>query len=207
MDRFPCDFMIELTKDEMAALTAEVPKAGNPVRGEQIFRRAELACLQCHAIGGAGGQVGPDMVSLGASAPVDYIIDSVLLPNKAVKEGFGSVIVKTKDGDEITGIKIKQTDKELVLRDLTHDALVIPLANVKSQRDGGSIMPAGLTDAITHAELVDLIRFLSELGKQGPYAVGSTATSVARRWRVLDPPMSDNSSITPELLDANGAGW
>jgi len=66
-------------------------------------------------------------------------------------------------------------------------------------------MPSGLVDPLTHAEFVDLLRFLSELGKQGPYAVGSTATSVARRWRVLDPPMPYSSVITPDLIDVNAS--
>ena len=46
-------------------------------------------------------------------------------------------------------------------------------------------MPAGLTDTLTRGELVDLVRFLSELGKIGPYAVSKAR--VFRRWQVLDP--------------------
>ncbi len=56
----------------------------------------------------------------------------------------------------------------------------------------GSIMPAGLADELTRSELVDLVRFLSELGKVGPYAVGTRR--VCRRWEVLEP--------TPEARDA-----
>src|SRR5207249_3076991 len=127
---------------------------------EAIFRRKDLSCLQCHAIAGAGGTVAPDLLSLGASSPVDYIIDSLLLPNKAIKENYNATIVTTKDGDQITGIRVRQTDKELVLRDATRDAVAIPLSNIRGTRDGGSIMPQGLTDMLTHRELVDLIRFL-----------------------------------------------
>ena len=39
----------------------------------------------------------------------------------------------------------------------------------------GSIMPAGLADELTRPELVDLVRFLSELGKVGPYRRGDPA--------------------------------
>ena len=46
-------------------------------------------------------------------------------------------------------------------------------------------MPAGLTDSLTRPELVDLVRFLSELGKVGPYAVGQARLN--RRWEVLEP--------------------
>ena len=45
-------------------------------------------------------------------------------------------------------------------------------------------MPLGLVDGLTRAELVDLVRFLSELGKVGRFAVGTQR--VCRRWQVLD---------------------
>ena len=40
-------------------------------RGEAIFRRKALECLKCHAIAGAGGQVGPSLESVGAGAPTN----------------------------------------------------------------------------------------------------------------------------------------
>ena len=58
-------------------MIAEVAKKGNAARGEAVYRKPALACMTCHAIGGAGGVVGPDLVSIGASAPVDYLIDSI----------------------------------------------------------------------------------------------------------------------------------
>ena len=53
-------------------------------------------------------------------------------------------------------------------------------------------MPAGLTEALTRPELIDLVRFLSQLGKIGVYSVGTDR--VLRRWQVLEP--------TPELMPA-----
>jgi len=46
-------------------------------------------------------------------------------------------------------------------------------------------MPEGLADSLTRAELVDLVRFLSELGKVGPFAVGQSR--LVRRWQTLEP--------------------
>jgi hypothetical protein len=46
-------------------------------------------------------------------------------------------------------------------------------------------MPDGMADALTRAELVDLVRFLSELGKVGPYAVSKAR--LVRRWQALEP--------------------
>jgi putative heme-binding domain-containing protein len=175
----------QLTDDEMKQLIADVQAKGDAARGEAIFRRADTACLRCHSITGAGGTLAPDLVSAG-SAPVDYLIDSILLPSKAIKEGYHTLIVETKDGDQITGIKVRQTDRDLILRDAVQDEVVVPLDSIKGKpREAGSMMPAGLADPLTRQELVDLVRFLSELGRPGPYAVGTQ--QLARRWQVLDP--------------------
>ena len=59
---------VALTDAEMKDLVVEVREHGDPVRGEAIFRRAENQCMNCHAIAGAGGQVGPGLESIGASS-------------------------------------------------------------------------------------------------------------------------------------------
>ncbi|MEZ6107138.1 MAG: hypothetical protein R3B96_13720 [Pirellulaceae bacterium] len=57
----------ERTDALIADLVAEVATAGDPARGEAIYRRTQSQCINCHAIGGAGGKVGPDLLSIGAS--------------------------------------------------------------------------------------------------------------------------------------------
>jgi len=173
-----------VTPAQLAQWAQQVREKGDPARGQAIFRRKELSCFQCHAIGGAGSQVGPDFMSLGASAPVDYLVESVLVPDAKQKEGFVSMQVMTKSGDILSGVRVRQNDKELVLRDAARDEMIIPLDAIEKKKEIGSIMPAGLADLLTDAEFLDLVRFLSELGKPGPYAV--TAAPVIRRWRVPD---------------------
>ena len=58
-----------LTDDEIHTIAYEVTK-GNPTNGEKIYRNKQLGCVLCHAVGGAGGKVGPDLTSLGASTPL-----------------------------------------------------------------------------------------------------------------------------------------
>jgi putative heme-binding domain-containing protein len=174
-----------LSTAEMQQMVKDVQQRGDPARGEAIFRRKDLACLKCHAIAGAGGLAGPDLVSIGASAPIDYLIESILLPNKAVKENYHSTIVATRDGRFYTGIKVRETNEQLVLRDGEDREVVIPIKAIEERSMGGSLMPEGLADSLTRAELVDLVRFLSELGKVGPYSVSKAR--LARRWQVLEP--------------------
>lgn len=169
----------------MQALVAEVAEKGNAHRGEAIYRRQELNCLKCHAIGGAGGRVGPDMLSLGSSAQIDYIAESLLAPNKKVKENFNSLVVVTDDGKVRSGIKLRQTDTDLLLRDAEDNEFAIPLKKIEEQTNGTSLMPAGLADKLTRTELVDLIRFLSELGKVGDFQISKQ--QLVRRWQTLVP--------------------
>jgi putative heme-binding domain-containing protein len=174
-----------LTAQEVQELAADVLKHGDPARGEAVFRRKDLVCLKCHAIAGAGGQAGPDLVSIGASAPVDYLVDSILQPNKAIKENYHSLVVTTTDGRIFTGVKVRETKTELILRDGEDREVAVALKDVERTTVGGSLMPEGLADQLTRAELVDLVRFLSELGKVGPYSVSKAR--LVRRWQVLEP--------------------
>jgi putative heme-binding domain-containing protein len=176
---------LKLTPEETLALVEEVKTKGNAARGEALFYRKDLNCLKCHAIGGAGGRVGPDLVSIGASAQPDYLVDSMLQPNKAIKEGFHSLAITTDDGRSLNGIKVRETDKDLILRNAEDVELTIPLKSIEEKSQGMSLMPAGLVDNLTRAELVDLVRFMTELGKVGPYQLKPSRT--VRRWEAFVP--------------------
>ncbi len=173
----------KLTPELQRELVEEVARKGNAARGERIYHRAGLQCVQCHAIAGVGGVVGPDLVSIGASAPVDYLVEAVLDPNAKIKEGYHSVTVLDVDGRVHTGIPVKRTERELVLRDAQGKLIRLPIDAIEAEREGRSLMPEGALNELTRAELVDLVRFLSELGKPGPYAAPSPA--IARRYAVL----------------------
>ncbi len=88
----------------------------------------------------------------------------------------------------------RESPKEIVLKDALRDEIVIAAADIEEKRIGGSLMPDGLDQSLTDAELADLFRFLSELGKPGPFGV--THRAFARRWQTLTP-----SSTMIEALD------
>lgn len=196
-----------LSESELKAMAASVIQAGDPARGERIYRRADLACVTCHAIGGAGGKVGPDMTSIGASAPVDYLIESVWFPNRKVKEGYHSLLVETEDGQELSGIQIGENADQLVLRNTQGGEFGIAKKNIRSRVAGGSLMPAGLIDGIKPEERLDLFRFLSELGKPGPY--DASKGSVARGWKVRPGPHDEEQFGVEKAVarPLNAPGW
>jgi len=186
-----------LTTAELQQMAQHVLNEGDPAKGEAIFRRAELGCVTCHAIGGVGGKVGPDLTSIGASAPVDYLIESVLYPNRKIKEGYHSVVVETKDNEELTGILVRETDQQLVLRDASNREVEAPKKNIQKQTVGGSLMPSGLLANLSQAEQYHLYRFLAELGKPGPY--DASKGNVARLWHLF-PETIDTAQFGDERI-------
>ncbi len=165
-----------LSTEEKGELIRRVQEAGNAQAGEMIYRRAELNCMRCHAISTAGGNVGPDLSAVGSTSPVDYLIDSLFQPSKQIKEAFLTRKILTASGQVLTGIRIDGNDQRIVLRDAEGKEIIIPTADIEEEFEGPSLMPEGLTNLLTQQEVLDLLKFLSELGKPGRYAVNQRGT-------------------------------
>lgn len=191
----------ELDATQMAQLMEDVKLRGDAARGEAIYRSVGLQCSACHAIGPVGGQLGPNLLSIGSSAPVDYIIDSLLMPSKKIKEGYATAMIQMKDGANHTGFLTREDDKEIILTDAAGIVHTLPKTGVsKKEIIPVSLMPAGLTHSLRRDELTDLVRFLSELGKEGNYKVQEDGT--LRQWFVYRD--ASLKSPTPLMALVNG---
>jgi putative heme-binding domain-containing protein len=156
---------------------------GDPHKGQEIFRRSSLQCMLCHAIGGAGGKVGPDLVSIGGSAPVDYLVESLIDPNRKVKENYHSIQILDVDGLVYSGVPVRSNDKSIVIRNAKDKLVTILKADIDQQKESRSLMPDGAVDALTRQEIVDLVAFMSQLGKVGEFEVSKE--EIARTWQQL----------------------
>jgi len=173
-----------LTGPEMAALVEKVAKNGDPARGEAVYRRQQLLCMTCHAIGESGGVLGPNLVSIGGSAPVDYLIESLLEPSKKIKEGYHMVIISKKDGGVISGGLVNDGAEELTIRDPANQIIKVAKSAIASrQMSPVSMMPPGMTASLREDEFVDLVRFLSELGREGAYK--TQPNRYVRTWKAM----------------------
>jgi putative heme-binding domain-containing protein len=173
-----------LTPEQMTAMMAKVKAQGDPVRGEAIYRRQQMLCQTCHAIGDAGGVLGPNLVSIGGSAPVDYLIESLLEPSKKIKEGYHMIIISMKDGKVFAGGLVQEGADEVIIRDPANQLQKVPKGQIASrQMSPASMMPPGLTASLREDEFVDLVRFLSELGREGSYKI--KPNRYVRTWRIM----------------------
>ncbi len=187
------------TQDEIAKLAAEVLAKGDPARGEAVFRRAEIACMRCHAVAKAGGDIGPELSAVGSISPPEYIVASILNPDASIKEAYVTRHIITDSGEVHTGILVDRDELRVRLRDATGKLITIPTVDIDEEVEGKSFMPKGLTAFLTQQEFLDLARFVSELGKPGPYAIRSTPT--IQRWKLLENPPAElakaDSAVMP----------
>lgn len=190
----------QLSAAQVSEVIDEVKRAGNAERGEAIYRRSELQCMACHAIGPVGGVSAPNLVSIGSSAPVDYIINSLLLPSDKIKEGYATAMIQMKDGSNFTGFLTREDDKEVLLTDAAGQARTLPKASIsKKETIPISMMPAGLTQSLRRDEFIDLVRFLSELGKDGDYKIQEDGT--LRQWLAQQNPNGENPLVINSLVN------
>jgi putative heme-binding domain-containing protein len=180
----------------IAKMAASAAAKGDPRRGELIYRRPALACTACHAIGGAGGRVGPDMTSIGASAPLDYLVESVVNPGAKIKEGYHSLMIETKDGKSIMGQLVRSSGGTSVIRDGAGTEITIADEMISKKTGGGSLMPGNLINSLTPQQTDDLFSFLSNLGKPGEFS--SNESKAPKVYAII--------GRTPENMDAAARG-
>lgn len=96
------------------------------------------------------------------------------------------IIINTTDGKVIAGGLVQDGQAEVVLRDPANQLQKVPKAKIASrQMSPVSMMPPGLTATLREDEFVDLVRFLSELGKEGDYKIKTNR--FVRTWKVMGP--------------------
>lgn len=154
---------VPYSPDLIREVLADAKANGDARRGAAVF--SQSACLGCHQVADRGGQVGPALTTVGTCLSPEEIVEAVLWPNRTVKPEFKAVAVSLANGKEHTGIHRGETANELTLVDAAGKTLRIPKKDIDDRRDVGSLMPDGLTAALSAGQRRDLVRYLLELGR------------------------------------------
>ncbi len=151
---------------QVERLISQSQQQGDAVRGATVFADAKVACLSCHKVGTVGGGVGPELSKLGSERTAQQIIESVLWPKREVKPEFLTWKILKTDGEIVSGYKVVDETGMVTLRDTATGTLTrIAFDEIEDEVAGSSVMPDGLAHSMSEDQLVDLIRFLSELGR------------------------------------------
>ncbi|MCU1376688.1 MAG: hypothetical protein JWO68_3974, partial [Actinomycetia bacterium] len=161
---------LEYSEKLVRDLVDDAQKLGDAKAGFQVLHRGDLACLGCHRIGSEGGvtegpALAPELTAIGRAATPETIVESVLWPKRQVKEGFLLTQIKMKDGSLWQGYKESESQSEFQLRGVDGTKTTLKKTEIKERSDVGTLMPDGLTDALSPTERRDLLRYLMELGR------------------------------------------
>jgi putative membrane-bound dehydrogenase-like protein len=143
---------------------------GDAARGKELFHRESgPGCFRCHASGGAGPKIGPDLSDVGTKYARDEILRSILEPSQRIQEGWHATLLFLKDGDVLSGLVTAEKDGVLSLADGDGRSREIHLSDVKERRASKlSAMPAGLAERLSRQELADLVTWLESSKSQRP---------------------------------------
>jgi quinoprotein glucose dehydrogenase len=135
---------------------------GNAANGRRIFReKAEVQCLRCHKVEGDGGEVGPDLTGMIAKKDRAYILESIVLPNKQIAQGFETTLVAKTDGTVVSGIVKADDAKEIRLMTAEGKLIVIPKTEIDERSRGATAMPEDTIKNLSKGEIRDLVEFLA----------------------------------------------
>jgi putative heme-binding domain-containing protein len=138
---------------------------GNPARGRALFNdRSGLGCVKCHRVGGVGGDVGPDLSTVGTQFDRAKLVESVLYPSRLIREGYQQVTVATADGRVIAGLVRSESAETLTLRDADGKDHAILKTEIEERKAGpASMMPDGLHVGLSPQDFADLVSYLESL--------------------------------------------
>ncbi|PAW79740.1 MAG: hypothetical protein B9S33_18930 [Pedosphaera sp. Tous-C6FEB] len=135
---------------------------GDAKAGKILFHeRQEAACARCHKLAGEGGDVGPDIAGLVAKRGREYVLESIVLPNRVIAPGFESLLVVMKNGQSFAGLVKGETGDELTLNSPEDGLLKLKKSDIAKRTPALSPMPESLIEVLTKREIRDLVEFLA----------------------------------------------
>ncbi|MBI1354593.1 MAG: c-type cytochrome [Acidobacteria bacterium] len=146
-------------QQKLQALLAELPE-GDVRRGQAVFNSSEASCSSCHAIGYAGGRIGPGLTKIGEIRSRQDLLEAVVFPSASFVRSFEPLVIQTQD-DIFNGVPIEEDDAQITLALNADDQARILRADIEEVRPGTvSVMPSGLADQLSRQQLADLLAFL-----------------------------------------------
>jgi putative heme-binding domain-containing protein len=131
---------------------------GDPGEGEVVF---EDNCVECHAITGEGGEIGPDLAAISGKG-LKFISESILQPAKKITETYETYVVIDLEGRQTIGVKTRDEAGEIDITKANGDVVTIAKSDIKeiNQDPNKSVMPDDLSEAMTVKDYQDILSFL-----------------------------------------------
>ncbi len=150
--------------------------AGDAAKGGQLFW-GKANCGTCHTAGPRGGRVGPDLTNIGERRSQANLRQSLLDPEAETPENFAQyrkviympdnylrVRVVMPDGKQISGARVDEDTFTIQILDDASRIYSFRKSELKElHKDWGKSPMPSYRGALSEAELVDVIAYLSSL--------------------------------------------
>lgn len=129
-------------------------------RGRGLFHA--IACASCHRFAGYGGNIGPDLSSVGNRFAKEQILEEIIHPSRVISDQYSSSKVTTDRGETHVGRIVERRDSvEIYPQDPDAPPTVVPRGDVVAVTQvSTSQMPAGLINPLSAEELRDLMAYM-----------------------------------------------
>ncbi len=155
----------------VAALT------GDAANGGAVFAKN---CASCHAFGGQGQALGPDLAAFRDKSVTDFLA-AIFDPNAAIEPRFLGYEVTTRDGRSLSGVIRAETATGLTLVQAGGVEEKVLRGDIKEIKAAAlSLMPEGLEQAMNPQDVADL---LAHLRQAGPAPFGGASAEQAAKAR------------------------
>ncbi|MEO1995743.1 MAG: dehydrogenase, partial [Planctomycetaceae bacterium] len=115
---------------------------------------------QCHVLFGQGGQIGPDLTTYKRD-DLRRMLLNIVNPSAEIREGFENFVVLTTNGRILSGFRVDQDDRIVVLRGADGRNQIVERTRIEDMRAvPRSVMPDGLLKDLTEQQVRDLFAFL-----------------------------------------------
>lgn len=146
---------------ELEKLQAQL-KRGDVANGRKIFF-SNGTCMSCHAVGGEGGNFGPDLSNIGEIRSRHDILEAIMYPNASFAREHETSKLVTKNSS-YTGIITEKLPDALVVATGPGSKVRVPRSEIVSvEPETVSMMPPGLLKNLSIQEISDLMAFLESL--------------------------------------------
>lgn len=141
-------------------LTDDAVANASAAKGKEVY---ENTCYACHKMHGEGGIIGPELTGSNRTNTA-YLLGNILEPSGEIQDDYKLVVITTQDGRTYSGNVISENDRSLSLRVVGQEPITINKSSINSRETTPkSMMPEGLLNTLTDAEVLDLVAYLKAL--------------------------------------------
>ena len=138
---------------------------GDAARGESIvWGRSDASCRRCHKVNDNGGEVGPDLTTIGKEKTREYLLESIVHPNAQIAKDFETTTIYTDRGRVFIGIVKAENDAEVTLMKADGEIISVAKETIDERTTGQSAMPE-LAKFLSKRDLRDIVEYLASLKK------------------------------------------